>query len=89
MKKQLENGRTADDVIVDMKFSVIKEVRANWLETAYHYMKDAESIYRYLEFLRQLQIQLSMIVTHLLTVYNTLLSLNIVSMIMSILHLAS
>ena len=42
MKKQLDSGKTAEEVIVDMKLSVIKEVSASWY--AYHYMKESESI---------------------------------------------
>jgi len=44
VKKQLDRGNTAKNIIVDMKLSVIKEVSAGWLEAAYHYMKASESL---------------------------------------------
>ena len=44
MKKLSDNGKTADEVTIDTKLSVIKEVSASWLEAAYHYMKQSKSI---------------------------------------------
>ena len=44
VKKQLDSGKPASEVVVDMKLSVVKEASANWIEQAYDYMKTSESI---------------------------------------------
>ena len=44
IKMQLDSGKSANEIVVDMKMSIVKEVSATWLEAAYYYMKDSESI---------------------------------------------
>lgn len=44
VKKQLDSGRVPNEVVVDMKLSVVKEASAHWIEEAYGYIKESESI---------------------------------------------
>ena len=40
---KLDCSKSANEVLVDMKLSIIKEASAQWLEVAYH-IKGSESI---------------------------------------------
>ena len=44
VKKQLDSGKAANEVVVDMKLSLVKKASAHWIEEVQGYMKESESI---------------------------------------------